>query len=37
VTFEEGFFFATWQEAFKFIIAVEKADGWTGDVEIKQR
>lgn len=35
VTFEDGFIFNTWQEAFNFIIAVEKATGWRGEVKIE--
>ena len=37
VKFEDEFIFDTWEEAFKFIIAVEKANGWLGNVEIKQK
>ena len=36
VKFEEEFIFNTWAEAFNFIIAVEKAYGWMGEVEVKQ-
>jgi len=37
IHYEGKFLFNTWEEAFKFIIAVEKANGWQGDVEIRQR
>jgi hypothetical protein len=36
VSFNEPFIFDTWEEAFNFIIAVEKANGWVGDVKIEQ-
>jgi hypothetical protein len=36
VKFEGDFIFNTWKEAFDFIIAVEKAYGWQGEVEIRE-
>lgn len=35
VRFEEEFYFSTWQEVFRFIINVEQARGWVGEVKIE--